>query len=155
MIYICQLFEVIKAIKLTLSILCLLLGGDALAGPGSIRGTVTGAGGALVSANVALEGTTLGSSTDLQGRFLVSAVEPGTYTLAVSYLGHLPLRRTVRVVADEVLDLGTLILEPTANDLGEVVVTGTMKPAMRRSRSIRSTARRASPWVSVTAFWPA
>ncbi len=131
MIYICRPFEAMKPIKLTLSILCLLLGSVALAGPGSIRGTVTGAGGALVSANVALEGTTLGSSTDLQGRFLISAVEPGTYILGVSYLGHLPLRRTVRVVADEVLDLGTLIMEPTANDLGEVVVTGTMKEVSR------------------------
>jgi outer membrane receptor for ferrienterochelin and colicins len=136
MIYICRPFEAMKPIKLTLSILCILLGGDALAGPGSIRGTVTGAGGALISANVALEGTTLGSSTDLQGRFLISAVEPGTYTLGVSYLGHLPLRRTVRVVADEVLDLGTLIMEPTANDLGEVVVTGTMKEMSRADSPI-------------------
>jgi outer membrane receptor for ferrienterochelin and colicins len=136
MIYICRPFEVMKPIKLTLSILCLLLGGDALAGPGSIRGTVTGAGGALISANVALEGTTLGTSTDLQGRFLISAVEPGTYTLGVSYIGHLPLRRAVRVVADEVLDLGTLIMEPTANDLGELVVTGTMKEMSRADSPI-------------------
>lgn len=136
MIYICRPFEVMKPIKLTLSILCLLLGGDALAGPGSIRGTVTGAGGALISANVALEGTTLGTSTDLQGRFLISAVEPGTYTLGVSYIGHLPLRRAVRVVTDEVLDLGTLIMEPTANDLGELVVTGTMKEMSRADSPI-------------------
>ena len=39
-------------------------------------------------ANVYLTGTTYGASTDENGYFLISRIEPGSYALIVTYLGY-------------------------------------------------------------------
>ncbi len=57
---------------------------------GTITGTVTDqeTGKALAGANVYLEGTSYGSSTDMNGKYTITNVPPGTYTLVVTYLGY-------------------------------------------------------------------
>ncbi len=66
----------------------------------------------VVSANILLVGTTLGTTTDLNGSFTLSNLEPGSYSLQVSALGYrtqlvdeinlLPNRvRTVEVLLEE------------------------------------------------------
>ncbi len=42
----------------------------------------------LVGANVVIEGTTLGASTDVDGFYTIINVPPGTYTLRVIYIGY-------------------------------------------------------------------
>jgi len=42
----------------------------------------------LPGANVFLEGTSIGSSSDLNGEFLISSIPPGKYTISVSYIGY-------------------------------------------------------------------
>ncbi len=48
----------------------------------------------LIGANVLVEGTVLGAVTDLDGRFRVTAIPPGTYTVVVSYIGYTTKRVT-------------------------------------------------------------
>ncbi len=56
---------------------------------GTIAGTVLDAesGETIIGANVRLAGTSTGSTTDLEGRYEIRNVQPGTYTVAFSYIG--------------------------------------------------------------------
>lgn len=59
------------------------------ADPGAVAGVVVeaGRGEPLPGANVTIRGTSTGTSTDLEGRYRIDDVEPGTYALVVSFVG--------------------------------------------------------------------
>jgi hypothetical protein len=63
-----------------------------LAQDGKLRGTVTDkeSGEPLIGANVTIEGTSLGASSDLNGEYIILSVPPGTYTVKASYIGYSP-----------------------------------------------------------------
>lgn len=92
---------------------------------GEIRGTVTeaGRGDPLIGANVLLAGTTLGTVTDLEGKFSIKRVPAGQYTVLVRFVGYKQSSKdaTVRAGAPTTTDFA---LVPTAVQLDEVVVTG-------------------------------
>ena len=58
-------------------------------GQGTITGTILDekTGEALIGANVIIEGTTIGTATDFDGKYQFK-VEPGIYTIHVSYIGY-------------------------------------------------------------------
>lgn len=64
-----------------------------------------------------------GTVTEVSGEFLLE-VEPGTYTFRVSFLSFQDHEQEVTVAGGETLNLGTIQLEPTQSELGEVVVQG-------------------------------
>lgn len=76
----------------------------------------------LIGANIVIEGTTIGSSTDFEGKYQFEA-EAGVHTLVVSYIGYAEKKITeVEVQADEVTYLDIQLGEG-AIELGvEVVV---------------------------------
>jgi TonB-dependent receptor len=59
---------------------------------GSVRGVLVDSetGMTLIGASVVLEGTTTGSQTDIDGRYEIKGLAPGSYNLAVSYVGYSP-----------------------------------------------------------------
>lgn len=61
-----------------------------LAQRGKVVGTVTdkNTGEPLVGVNIVIEGTFLGTSTDIDGLFLLLNVDPGIYTLRAMYVGY-------------------------------------------------------------------
>src|SRR5690242_18894145 len=62
---------------------------------GAITGTVTDSDGAAIPyANVQVEGTTRVTQTNDAGRFTITSVPVGTYTLLVHGMGQAPARRT-------------------------------------------------------------
>jgi outer membrane receptor protein involved in Fe transport len=62
---------------------------------------------------------------DETGHFAIPGVKAGSYQLQVLQLGFATLTQPVQVAAGQVtLDLGVLTLQPAAQNLGEVVVTG-------------------------------
>lgn len=66
----------------------LLASVPASAQSGKITGVVTDVEGVgMVGVNVVITGTTRGSSTDVDGRFFILNVEPGTYSLRASFIG--------------------------------------------------------------------
>lgn len=75
-------------------ILCLLafvaMPAETFAQSGKITGRVVDAtdGEPLPGANVFIEGTTIGAPTDIEGRFLILNVPPGTYKLVARFLGY-------------------------------------------------------------------
>ncbi|RMH63673.1 MAG: TonB-dependent receptor [Bacteroidetes bacterium] len=105
-------------------VLVLALAVDAAAQTtGKIAGRVTDAQGEpLIGVNVRIEGTTRGSSTDVEGRYFILNVDPGTYTVVASYLGFQTTRvEGVRVTVDRTTELDFVLQEETLG-LDEVTV---------------------------------
>lgn len=73
-------------------------------------------------ANVAIEGTTIGTTTDIDGNFELTGLEPGTYDVSASFLGfQTDLKREIQVTNSKPAIL-EFALEENTEDLKEVVV---------------------------------
>ena len=84
----------------------------------------------LTEAQVQVVGTQRGVLSNTAGRFLLLNLSGNEVTLRVTLIGYRTLERTVSV-GD--MDL-TLLMEPTALELDQIVVTGT--PGAQRIRSL-------------------
>ncbi|WP_318310710.1 TonB-dependent receptor [Flagellimonas crocea] len=108
---------------------------------GTLTGTVTDGemGGPLPGATVMVKGTSNGTSTDFDGNFTLE-VSQGSGTLVVSYIGF--LRKEVAFTSTG--NVGTIVLMPDAEQLGEVVVTGVMDIAKDRETPVAVSTIRAA-----------
>ena len=88
---------------------------------GKIKGLVLDrvTGNPLPYANVFLDGTSLGSSTDLKGNFLILDVPPGSYTIKIRYIGYKKLDQPIELVDGQYLER-QFSLDPEALE-GETV----------------------------------
>ena len=77
----------------------------------------------LPGASVTIDGTSLGSTTDVDGNYSISGVKPGTYSLTANFVGYNPIKKAVTVVAN-VNAQANFNMQPTAQSLNEVVVVG-------------------------------
>ncbi len=108
------------------AVLTLLLGiGMVYAGTtGKIAGRVIDAetGDPLPGANIVIEGTQMGTASDIDGYYVILNVPPGTYTLKASMLGYQPMVvKNVVVDADRTTEIN-FSLKQTAIVTEEVVV---------------------------------
>ncbi len=100
------------------------LASTALAQTGSITGTVTNEEGEPVpTANVFLVEIGQGDATNLEGEYTIDNVEPGTYTLRITFVGYADYIDQVTIEAGEELEKD-VVLETGAVGLEELVVTG-------------------------------
>lgn len=77
----------------------------------------------LVGANVGVQGTVVGTTTDANGRFIIRDIPPGTYTISVSLLGfERKVLENVNVGPGQLTSL-RIELEPAAIQIEPVVVT--------------------------------
>lgn len=93
---------------------------------GTIQGVVTDSktGQPLANANVLIESTRLGTSTDQKGAFRLENVASGERQVVISYIGYEKVLRSVRVTAAEVTTL-TIKLEPTMLESSRILITST------------------------------
>ncbi len=92
---------------------------------GTLSGYVTDArtGEPLFGANVGLEGTTRGASTNADGFYEIRNIEPGTYTVVATFIGYETQRRNnINVRSAGNRDINFELI-PTTGQLEEVVVT--------------------------------
>ena len=108
----------------------LCLPGMGLAQDLTIKGHVADASGPVPYANVLLQGTSLGTTTDEKGMFRLSGLQAGSYTLVVSSLGYRTYRKPVKLGPAPLTDLH-ITLQPGMESLDEMVVTGTLKAVSR------------------------
>lgn len=89
----------------------------------TVEGTVSDQsdGAPLPGATVVLVDTDYGAATDADGYFEFTDVPDGTYTLRITFVGYVPLQRSIDVNEDLNLDLS---LSMDQQSLSEVVVTG-------------------------------
>ena len=91
---------------------------------GSVSGKVLDSKGAgIPGATVLVEGTTLGSSSNVDGTFNITNVPAGPHTLGVSFVGYTSSRVPVTVVAGQNASVETTLGENTTQ-LAEAVVVG-------------------------------
>ncbi|RMH65027.1 MAG: hypothetical protein D6685_06260 [Bacteroidetes bacterium] len=110
-----------------LLMLAFLLPVTAFAQTGRIAGRVTDAqsGQPIPGVNVVIEGTTVGTATDVDGYYSIINVAPGVYSLRATFIGYTPL---VVEGVEVNIDLTTTVdfeLQEEAIGLEEVVVTST------------------------------
>ncbi|RMH56872.1 MAG: TonB-dependent receptor [Bacteroidetes bacterium] len=123
---------------LCLSLLAILLGGmmtpAARAQQGAtLTGTVTEAetGQTLPGASVLLVGTTQGTATDADGRYRLTGIAPGTYTVQVSFTGFQTALIPITLAAGETRQLD-VALEAAVSELGNI----TVETASRRAEKL-------------------
>jgi len=94
------------------------------AAPGEISGVVKDLSSkeSLPYASVLIKGTVIGMTTDLEGGFRFSNLQPGDYTIQVSYVGYSPKEIPVKLISGEKMRL-TIELDQPLISVGEVVVT--------------------------------
>ncbi len=100
---------------------------------GTIRGTVTDAVSTapVDGAQVVVDGTAQGSLTNTGGRYLITGVPVGTYTVRIMHIGYRTVSQSVTVSdgASAVLDF---TLDISAVTMDEIVATGTAGAVERR-----------------------
>ncbi len=93
-------------VKIVLIPLLFLMPFIAFSQEAMIRGFVyeENSGEPAILANVYLRGTNSGASTDVNGYFLISKINPGNYTLIVTYLGFDTIREAITLGEGEIVD---------------------------------------------------
>ncbi len=95
---------------------------------GTLRGVIAdgSTGEALIGANVVIRNPYKGAMADLDGRYSLEGLAPGTYEVVGSFMGYIPVTEVVTVVGDEVqiinfnLQVETFVIEQAAEVVARV-----------------------------------
>src|SRR5437660_7376980 len=86
--------------------LWLIPAGQAQSGKGAIAGHVTdSSGGALIGAQATLQPSGVSVVSDARGQFFINDLEPGSYTVTVTYVGFEAFTQTVNVTAGQAANI--------------------------------------------------
>lgn len=115
---------------LKISFLLIISTNQIFAQTGKIAGKVTdkSTGETLIGLSVGIDGSTRGSATDVEGRYVISNLAPGKYNLIFRYLGYQTKSITgVEVAEGKVTSLNVVMDESSTQSLAEVVVTASYR----------------------------
>ena len=76
-------------------------------------------------ANIGVSGTAIGTATNLEGHFSISAINNGAYTLVASAVGYETAEVTIQLIEGETYAVA-FDLQEAVVPMGDVVVTGTL-----------------------------
>lgn len=113
--------------KSLLTLLIFVLGLQNIAAAQS-KGTVTGvvkdknSQELLTGATVILEGTSFGAQSDLEGKFKITGITPGSYNIKIQYVGYQSKTLFNVVVTSGNVQTFNIEIEPESKGLNEVVV---------------------------------
>ncbi len=116
-------------------ILYITLASRAWAQTGSVNGVVTHQGQALPFINVVVSNTSLGTTTDENGKFKLDNIPAGSQTLIISGVGYKKQHLTITITSGTTTGLEIQLAEDISQ-LQEVVVTGTMKEVTKMDSPI-------------------
>ncbi|HEY0680021.1 MAG TPA: TonB-dependent receptor [Chitinophagaceae bacterium] len=117
----------------SIKLLCLLAGVvvslQTLSQTGTIRGKVVSADNPVEAVSIIVHEQPKATLSDRKGAFVIQELNYGKYLLKFSAIGYQPVEREVLIDKDKTELL--IELSKQSSDLGEVVVTGTMKTVIR------------------------
>ncbi|MGC6415354.1 MAG: TonB-dependent receptor [Bacteroidia bacterium] len=119
-------------------VLMFLLASTSFLAQSTISGTVKDQKGELIpGANISLKGTSMGTTTNFDGKFEIKNVPNGTFTLVASYLGYDNFTKQVVINSGNIsIDV---ILKENAESLDEIIVTGVTNPKSKIESSVSIT----------------
>lgn len=103
---------------------------------GTIKGTVTSNNQTIAGANVAISELQKGAPTNENGSFIITNISAGTYLLTVSAVGFSSFSQQISVPKKDTLHL-KISLTPKTEELGQVVVTGTMRETFVKESPVK------------------
>jgi outer membrane receptor protein involved in Fe transport len=130
----------LKIVLLSLIVIQAVWAGDTGKIAGKVRDKKTGE--PLIGATVAVKGTKLGASTDIDGYYFILRVPPGTHELQVKLVGYGPVTVTDVNVQVDLTATIDVALEASAIEMGEVMVTAKQNPVQKDVTSTRRTVTR-------------
>ncbi len=90
----------------------------------NIFGDVQSDGEHIPFATVHIEGTTIGTATDITGHYMLIDLPPGKHVLVAAYIGYTTVKKEITIEAEQVLEVN-FELEAETMAIDEVVITGT------------------------------
>ncbi|MBE9586434.1 TonB-dependent receptor [Mucilaginibacter sp. JRF] len=114
----------VSKLLLLFSLSCISL--SAFAQTGSVSGQVKDSTDVIVGATVSIIQLNKGAVTDVNGRYEIKALQPGSYSLQVSYMGMVTQTREVNVKAGDKLSVN-FKLQSNQRQLADVQVSGKTK----------------------------
>lgn len=103
---------------------------------GSVKGIVHDEIGSLPAAAVGIQGTTIGTSADLEGNFIITGLEAGKYILYIQYLGYVTFEEEITIESGRVVDLGVITMQSEQNQLEEVVISARLQDGEAKAINI-------------------
>ncbi len=88
----------------------------------------------LPGVNIILKGTFWGSSTDINGKFLISNIPAGYYSLGVNYIGYENIEIKLRVVEKHTSNL-MIMVQQSILDINETIEVNADRPLMSRDNT--------------------
>jgi len=124
----------LKRLAVVLTVLCCALHLAHAGTTGKIAGTITDkeTGEPLPGVNVVIDGTTLGAATDLDGRYYILLVAPGTYTITASILGYQTTKTTSVQVLVDLTTTVNFVLSSQVLEMGQEVIIVAERPLIQR-----------------------
>ena len=113
--------------KLLFIVLTLISSQVALSQSGSVKGIINDeSGNPVPGVNIIVDGTTLGTTSDMSGMFLLSKIPVGEQVLKASYLGFKNVTKSVTIVEGEIAEVFFTLIED-AYSLQEIEVTASKR----------------------------
>ncbi len=130
--------------KFYFSFFLFFLASITIAQTGTVRGFVFDEQGGepVIFTNVYLDGTNYGSSTDVNGYYMISKVKPGNYTLVVSSIGYSEHREDIVIKNNDLLNI-KIILKAGAIEMDELTISAeTQEKQTRVKMSVTSVSQK-------------
>ena len=118
-----------------LAVLTFFIGSSLIAQPGSLSGRVSADSVPLAGATVEIRKLQLRTATDSTGFYRFHQLPSGNHLLHISAIGYEPVHEMVRVHPGKE-QVGVYHLRPLAQSMESVVVTGTLRPVLRKESPI-------------------
>src|SRR5690606_24434416 len=83
-------FDRSRIVKGMLSAIIMMISGGLMAQDATLKGTVYDkeTGETLPGATVSLVGTYIGTSTDMEGKYVLENIKPGDYSVKITFIGY-------------------------------------------------------------------
>jgi len=92
---------------------------------------------AIPGVNIILKGTTLGTTSDFDGNYVIQNVPNGEYILIASYIGYDNFKKQININSkNTIVDI---VIKENAESLDEIVITGVANPKSKIASSISIT----------------